>query len=103
MTSIDFTSMCFGMIVYQLFSDKEGSVIAGRPDLADFLRRGDFSSVTMPDVGVNSLAWMELLTKLESKLKIDIDNDSLVNSHASLQVIANVVANAFIKSLQEIE
>lgn len=90
----DLDQVCLGIILCRLFSRDGREVVAGRWPLATVLRNRDAWRMSLSELGVDSLQWMELLTDLEAVLKIEIRDDALADSQVSAVSIANAVLHA---------
>ncbi|RQR40635.1 2OG-Fe(II) oxygenase [Burkholderia sp. Bp9142] len=82
--------ICVGLIARLLFLPEPRP--AGRPSFAEFLFSPAMRYDELKNLGVDSLAWMTLLTDLEDLLRIRFDDALLLADTISVNDVAQVMA-----------
>ena len=86
--------VCTGLVLSRLFSSAGTGVSVGLPTLAEVLCNPGIAQEPLANLGVDSLAWLELLTTLESDLGVEVGNDFLVDEHVSAGLLGAALSTA---------
>jgi acyl carrier protein len=83
-----------GIVLARLFPPATAGVTPGLPTLAEVLRKPAIAREPLASLGLDSLAWLEVLTTLESELGLEIGNDFLVDGHVSAELLGEALSRA---------
>lgn len=86
--------ICTGLILARIFAVSGTSATVGRPPLGEVLRRPGIAQEPLANLGVDSLAWLELLTTLEAELGLEVSNDFLVETHVSAALLGEALSRS---------
>ncbi|MEO9526074.1 2OG-Fe(II) oxygenase [Roseibium sp.] len=87
------SDLCLGLIAQTLFlQDQPGEVVAGRPSFAEFASTPSLQEARFSSLGVSSLAWMALMTSLESQLGVTFDDELMMTGLATPSDVAKAAA-----------
>lgn len=91
---------CTGLVLTRLFGGDLVSVVAGRPSLREALINPLIAREPLSEYGVDSLAWLELITILETQLGLPLNNDFLEHEHISAQILGEAIARSLTLQLE---
>lgn len=86
--------VCTGLVLARLFPPAGTGVSVGLPTLAEVLCNPGIAQEPLANLGVDSLAWLELLTTLESELGVEVGNDFLVDEHVSAGLLGEALSRS---------
>lgn len=91
----DLAALCCGVVLARAFPTCAlANGTTSLPLLRDLLAQPGIAHIPLAHLGIDSLAWLGLLTTLEAEWKLDLGNDFLVDDHVSAWTIGGALARA---------